>query len=641
MAHQSDLIATDIEAYLAEHERKDLLRLLTCGSVDDGKSTLIGRLLHDANLIYEDHLIALESDSVVSGTTGDRVDLALLMDGLKAEREQGITIDVAYRYFSTARRKFIIADTPGHLQYTRNMVTGASNCQLAIILIDAREGVLEQTRRHSYIASLLGIRHVVVAVNKMDLVGYDQTIFEAIRDDYLAFAGQLGDVVPYAVPISALEGDNVVNSSNGMGWFDGPPLMEHLETVDVAADVDVERLRFPVQLVQRPDHSFRGFAGTIASGILRPGQPVVALPSGISSTVERLVTFDGDLELAGPGDAVTVTLADEIDLSRGDLLAGPGQEPARAHDIDATVVWMAADEVRPGQQLLLQSVGGLSNVSLRAIHHRIDMATLEREPAECLGLNDIALCELVVDRELLLDPYDVNPTTGSFILLDRLTNVTVAAGMIVGAASAWDRQPAAGLTRQPSEITAAERAARFDQQPATVVLTGMTGAGKTTIARGLERRLFDRGRTVLRLDGENLRTGISRDLGFSAEDRSENLRRAAEIAKLANDQGLICVVAVQAPAASVRERVRELVGHGRYVEVFLDADERVRRARDPHGLYQAADAGEIEPLPGVTTGYDRPVDPDLHLDTGTQTVDASVQAIIELLAARDVLPGRR
>ena len=641
MAHQSDLIATDIEAYLAEHERKDLLRLLTCGSVDDGKSTLIGRLLHDSNLIYEDHLSALESDSVVSGTTGDRVDLALLMDGLKAEREQGITIDVAYRYFSTARRKFIIADTPGHVQYTRNMVTGASNCQLAIILIDARRGVLEQTRRHSYVASLLGVRHVVVAVNKMDLVGYDQTVFETIRDDYLVFADELGVERPYVLPISALEGDNVVSPSNNMGWFDGPPLMEHLETEDVATDVNLDRLRFPVQLVQRPNHSFRGFAGTVASGLLRPGQQVVALPSGISSSVERLVTFDGDLEVAGPGEAITLTLTDEIDLSRGDLLVGPGQEPARAHAIDATVVWMTAEEVRPGQQLLLQSVGGLSNVSLRSIHHRIEMATLEREPAEFLGLNDIASCELVVDRELLFDPYEVVPTTGSFILIDRLSNVTVGAGMIAGVASAWDRQPAAGLTRQPSEITAEERQARFDQRPATVVLTGMTGAGKTTIARGLERRLFDRGCTVLRLDGENLRTGMSRDLGFSAEDRSENLRRAAEIAKLVNDQGLICIVAVQAPAASVRERFRELVGVDRYVEVFLDADEQVRRARDPGGLYQAADNGEIEPLPGVTTGYDRPVDPDLQLDTGTQTVDASVEAIIELLATRDVLPGRR
>ena len=640
MAHQSELIATDIEAYLAEHERKDLLRFLTCGSVDDGKSTLIGRLLHDSNLIYEDHLTALKSDSVTSGTTGDRVDLALLMDGLKAEREQGITIDVAYRYFSTARRKFIIADTPGHVQYTRNMVTGASNCQLAIILIDARHGVIEQTRRHSYITSLLGIHHLVVAVNKMDLVDYDQRRFEQIRDDYLAFAEQLAETQPYVMPLSALEGDNVVAASERLDWFDGPPLMEHLETVDVAAEVDLDRLRLPVQLVQRPNHTFRGFAGTIASGTLRPGQQVVALPSGITSQVERITTFDGDLELAGPGQAVTVTLDDEIDLSRGDVLASPDQEPQRAHDIDALLVWMSPSEVRPGQQLLLQSVGGLSNASLRTIYHRIDMTSLDRVPADRLQLNDIARCGLTVDRELLFDPYELNPTTGSFILIDRMSNATIAAGIIEGPSSAWDREPAAELTQQPSEITPEERAARFGQQPATVVLTGMTGAGKTTIARELERRLFDRGRTVLRLDGENLRTGISRDLEFTAADRSENLRRAAEIAKLVNDHGLIAIVAVQAPAASVRDRIRDLVGADRYIEVFLDAPEEVRRARDPHGLYHAADDGRIDDLPGVTAGYDRPTDPNLHLNTGGQALEVCIEEILELLAASGVLPGR-
>ena len=640
MAHQSDLISADIHAYLDEHERKDLLRLLTCGSVDDGKSSLIGRLLHDSNLIYEDHLRALESDSVTVGTTGDRVDLALLMDGLKAEREQGITIDVAYRYFSTARRKFIIADTPGHVQYTRNMVSGAANCQLAVILIDARKGVLEQTRRHTHIAALLGIRHVVAAVNKMDLVGYDQTTFEAVRHDYAGLAASLGLEDPYVLPISALEGDNVVNESSNLTWFDGPPLMEYLETVDVAAEVDLKLLRFPIQLVQRPDHSFRGFAGTIASGTLRPGQAIVSLPSGIPSTVDRIVSFDGDVEVAVPGDAVTVTLRDEIDLSRGDLLVTSGQEPYRGHDIDAMVVWMSSEGVRPGQTLLLQSVNGLSNASLRAIHHRLDVTTLEQEPATGLCLNDIARCGLTVDRELLFDPYDANPTTGSFILLDRATNAIVAAGMIIGPSSAWDRQPAAGLTRQPSEVTPEERAVRFGQHPITVVLTGMTGSGKSTLARSLERQLFDRGRAVLRLDGENLRTGISRDLGFTAEDRSENLRRTAEIAKLANEQGLIAIVAVQAPAASTRDRIRELVGEDNYVEVFLDAPEEVRRARDPHGLYRAADDGRIDHLPGVTAGYDRPTDPDLHLDTSQETVGTCVQTIISLLGDRGVLPTR-
>ncbi len=640
MAHRSDLIAADIHAYLAEHERKDLLRLLTCGSVDDGKSTLIGRLLHDSNLIYHDHLAALESDSVVSGTTGDRIDLALLMDGLKAEREQGITIDVAYRYFSTARRKFIIADTPGHVQYTRNMVTGASNCELAVILIDARKGVLEQTRRHTFIASLLGIRHVVVAVNKMDLIGYDRARFHDIRGDYARFAVELDIAEPYVMPISALEGDNVVVPSESMPWFDGPPLMEYLETVNIVADVELDLLRFPVQLVQRPDHTFRGFAGTVASGILRSGQPVVAVPSGIPTTIDRIVTFDGDLEVAGPGETVTVTLADEIDLSRGDLITARGQEPSRAHDIDAMVVWMSPDPIAPGRQLLLQSVTGMSNASLRAIQHRVNVATLARERTAQLTLNDIARCSLTVGRELLFDSYEVAPTTGSFILVDRLSNLTVGAGMIIGASTAWDREPSAGLTRQPSAVTAEERVARFGQEPCTVVLTGMTGAGKTTIARALERRLFDRGSTLLRLDGENLRVGISRDLGFTAEERSENLRRAAEIARLANDQGMLTVIAVQAPAAAVRGRIRDLVGPDRYLEVFLDAPEEVRRARDPHGLYRAADRGEVEHLPGVTAEYERPADPDLVLETGVASVEDCVDRIITLLTERDLLSGR-
>ncbi|MFA9444043.1 sulfate adenylyltransferase subunit CysN [Egicoccus sp. AB-alg6-2] len=634
MAHQSDLIASDIEAYLAEHERKDLLRLLTCGSVDDGKSTLIGRLLHDANMIYADHLAALESDSVTSGTTGDQVDLALLMDGLKAEREQGITIDVAYRYFSTARRKFIIADTPGHLQYTRNMVTGASTAQLAVILVDARHGVLDQTRRHSYLASLLGIRHVVVAVNKMDLVGLERNRFEDICRDYRAFATELDLPAPYFLPMSALVGDNVVERSSRMDWFDGPPLLEHLETVDVAADEDLERVRVPVQLVQRPDLDFRGFAGTIAAGVVRPGQEVLALPSGMRSRIERIVTFDGDLEEARPGQAVTLTLTDEIDVSRGDLLVDAAHPPERAHEIDTRLVWMAEEAAVPGRQYVLLSVNGVSNASLTAITHRIDVNSLQHEPAERLQLNDVARCVLSADRELLFDPYGDNRTTGSFILVDRLTNRTVAAGMIVGAASGWDRTPPAGLARHRSEITSTEREARLLQRPVTVMLTGMTGTGKSTIAAAVERRLFDRGRSVLRLDGENLRLGISRDLGFSNEDRSENLRRAAEIASLASRHGLITLIAVQAPQAEVRARIRDLLGADRHLEVFLDAPDAVRRARDPNGLYAAADRGELAHLPGVTSRFEAPQAPDLHLDTGSLTLEQCVEAVLRLLADR-------
>lgn len=638
MAHASSLIATDIEAYLAEHERKDLLRLLTCGSVDDGKSTLIGRLLHDSHLIYEDHLAALESDSVTSGTTGG-LDLALLMDGLKAEREQGITIDVAWRYFSTARRKFIIADTPGHVQYTRNMVTGASNCQLAILLVDARKGVQEQTRRHSFLVHLLGIRHLVVAVNKMDLIDWDEATFRKIEAAYLEFAGRLGvDAAGvYVLPISALTGDNVVDTSANMRWFDGLPLMEHLETVDVASQVNVDTLRFPVQLVARPNHQFRGFAGTLASGTLRPGDPVVVATSGIATHVERLVAFDGDLDVATPGMAVTVTLADEVDVSRGDLLIGPEQRLLRGHDVDAMVVWMSPEPALPGRQYLLQSVGGVSNASIRTIHGVVDLGELEEVSRQQLELNDIARCSIAVDRELLFDRYEDHPTTGSFILVDRMTNVTVGAGMLTGLTSGWERQPDAGLQAQPSQVTEAERAARLGQRPCTIVLTGMTGAGKSTIARALERRLFDRGKTALRLDGESLRLGISRDLGFSAAERSEHLRRAAEIAQLANQQGLIAVVAVQAPAADVRGRIRELIGSERYIEIFLDAPEEVRRQRDQHGLYAAADRGDIEHLPGVTAAYEPPQHPDLHLETATSSVDETVAAIIELLTSRGFL----
>ncbi len=637
MSHASDLIAVDIEAYLAEHERKDLLRLLTCGSVDDGKSTLIGRLLHDSKMIYEDHLADLEADSSIMGSAGGQVDLALLMDGLKAEREQGITIDVAYRYFSTARRKFIIADTPGHEQYTRNMVTGASTCQLAVILIDARLGILAQTRRHSYIASLLGIRNVVVAVNKMDLVDWSEERFDEICAGYRDFSRGLDLDDPYFLPMSALLGDNVVDAGDNLGWFDGPPLMEHLETVDVEAGVDLERLRLPVQMVVRPDLGFRGFAGTVASGVLRPGDEVVAMPSGLGSTVERIVTFDGDLEVAGPGRAVTVTLTDEIDISRGDLLVDVDHAPTRAHEVDAMLVWMSTEELEPGRRYLLQSANGTSSASVSSIRHRVDVDTLNEQQAVSLGLNDIARCAISSDRELLFDPYASNRQTGSFVLVDRLSNATVAAGMIIGASSAWDRQPDASLHRQASSISGAERSARFGQQPCTVLLTGLTAAGKSTIATALERRLFDRGRTTIRLDGENVRMGISRDLGFSSQERSENLRRVAEVARLVNNQGLIAIAALVAPKQEVRARARELVGGDRFVEVFVDTPLEVCRERDENGMYEAADRGEIPQFPGVSATYDRPTDMDLRVDTLVQDVDECVDAIMGMLAERGYL----
>ena len=639
MSHQSELIASDIEAYLAEHERKDLLRFLTCGSVDDGKSTLIGRLLHDSKMIYEDQLASLEADSTTQGTTGELPDLALLTDGLKAEREQGITIDVAYRYFSTARRKFIIADTPGHEQYTRNMVTGASTCQLAIILIDARHGVLAQTKRHTYIASLLGIRNVVVAVNKMDIVDWAESRFHEICDEYRDFAKSLDLVDPYFLPMSALLGDNVVDAGDNLTWFSGPTLMEHLETVDVEVGIDLERFRMPVQMVIRPDLDFRGFAGTISSGVLRPGDRVVSMPSGVESNVARIVTYDGDLEVAGPGRAVTVTLTDEIDVSRGDLLVKAGERPLRAHDIDATMVWMSDTELEPGRNYLLQSANGLSNASVATIRHRVDINTLEREMATTLALNDIAECSISSDRELLFDPYATNRQTGSFILVDRLTNATVAAGMITGVTSAWDQTPQASLTRQMSDIEPGERAARLEQQPCTVLLTGLSAAGKSTIATALSRRLFDMGKTAIRLDGENVRLGISRDLGFSAQERSENLRRVAEVARLVNNQGLVAIAALAAPKASVREQARELISGERYIEVFVDTPIEVCRERDPNGLYEAADRGDIPQFPGVSATYERPTDMDLRVDTSVQSTAECVDIIVGLMEERGYLHG--
>ncbi len=582
MSHQSELIATDIQGYLAEHERKDLLRFLTCGSVDDGKSTLIGRLLHDSKMIYEDQLATLTADSTTQGTTGDAPDLALLTDGLKAEREQGITIDVAYRYFSTARRKFIIADTPGHEQYTRNMVTGASTCQLAIILIDARYGVLAQTKRHTFIASLLGIRNVVVAVNKMDIADWSQARFNEICEEYRDFSKSLDLVDPYFLPMSALLGDNVVDAGDNLDWFSGPTLMEHLETVDVEVGVDLERFRMPVQMVVRPDLDFRGFAGTISAGVLRPGDRVTSMPSGFESNVDRIVTFDGDLDVAGPGRAVTVTLTDEIDVSRGDLLVKAGEQPLRSHDIDAMLVWMDDTELEPGRQYVLQSTNGLSNASVTSIRYRIEINTLEHEAATSLALNDIAHCTITSDRELLFDPYDVNRQTGSFILVDRMSNATVAAGMIVGVPSSWDQAPEASLTRQVSDITPSERSARLGQQPCTILLTGLSAAGKSTIATALSRRLFDLGKTAIRLDGENIRMGISRDLGFSAQERSENLRRVSELALLMNKQGLISIAALAAPKASVRSQARELIGTEHYLEIFVDTPIEVCRDRDPN-----------------------------------------------------------
>ncbi|MCA9176189.1 MAG: sulfate adenylyltransferase subunit CysN [Planctomycetales bacterium] len=643
MSHQSELIRSDIDEYLKQHEQKELLRFITCGSVDDGKSTLIGRLLYDSKMIYEDQLAAIQKDSAVHGTTGGGFDPALLTDGLKAEREQGITIDVAYRYFSTAKRKFIIADTPGHEQYTRNMATGASTADLAIILVDARHGVLTQTKRHSFITSLLGIKHVLVAVNKMDLVDFSEQRFEEIRDDYKSFAARLDLPDLHFLPLSALNGDNVVDASENMPWHHGPTLMHFLETVYIGSDRNLEDFRMPVQFVNRPHLDFRGFCGTISSGIIRTGDEVMVMPSRKSSRVKSIVTFDGDLDEAFAPQSITLTLEDEIDVSRGDMIVRPGNVPKLAHKFDAMVVWMAEAPLKPGKQYLFKQTTKTASGSFSQVRYQVDVNTLHRADAEQLELNEIGRCAVSLSEPIAYDDYRRNRSTGAFIVIDRLTNVTVGAGMIVDRNTSedrpdhWDDQASEGLHHELSNVSPEERRGRFGQQPATVLLTGLTGAGKTTIAYALERRLFDMGKAATVLDGQNMRQGISRDLGFTASERSENLRRSAEIAKLFNDAGLIVVAAFVAPQRDVRQRAREVIGKTRCLTVHLDCPIEVCRSRDTDGHYPKADSGVLANFPGVTAPYEPPQEPDLVLHTDQTPVDRCVEQIVNLLRERDYI----
>ena len=644
MSHQSDLIANDIDGYLAQHERKQLLRFLTCGSVDDGKSTMIGRLFYDAKLIYEDTLRTLERDSVAHGTTGGGFDPALFTDGLRAEREQGITIDVAYRYFSTAQRKFIIADTPGHEQYTRNMATGASNCDLAVILIDARHGVVTQTRRHSFIVSLLGIKHVLVAVNKMDLVDFDEQVFQRIRADYIDFAARLDLPDLHFIPISALRGDNIVDPSSNMPWYQGSTLMGFLDNVYIGSDRNLEDFRFAVQLVNRPHLDFRGYSGTIGSGIIRRGDQVMVLPSRKTSRVESIVTFDGLLEEAFAPQSVTLTLADEIDVSRGNMIVRPGNVPRLEQRFDAMLVWMSDQQMVPGKSYLFKQTTTQVTGTIDTLRYQVDVNSLHRRDAPTLGLNEIGRCAMTLSEPIAFDEYRRNQATGGFIVIDRLTNATVGAGMIMARTTAaqrhdhWDDAPASErLHSEVSQVTGEERQARYGQRPATLLLTGLTGAGKTTLAYAVERRLFDQGRACTVLDGQNLRLGISKDLGFSFEDRSENLRRGAELARCMNEAGLICLAAFVAPSEEIRQRAAEVIGGERFLVAHLSAPLEVCRQRTADDRYQQAEAGELANFPGVSFPYDVPRAPELVLPTHELDVEACVERILELFASRGIL----
>ncbi|WP_168565670.1 sulfate adenylyltransferase subunit CysN [Crateriforma spongiae] len=647
MSHKSDLIATDIDAYLKQHEQKQLLRFITCGSVDDGKSTLIGRLLYDSKMIYEDQLAQIEADSKIVGTTGGSFDPALLTDGLKAEREQGITIDVAYRYFSTAKRKFIIADTPGHEQYTRNMATGGSTADLAVILIDARHGVLTQTKRHSFIVSLLGIRHVVIAVNKMDLIDHSEEKFNKICDDYRGFATKLDLPDLHFIPISALNGDNLVDPSENMPWYRGSTLMNFLETVYIGSDRNLQDFRFPVQYVNRPNLDFRGFCGTIASGTIRVGEEVVSLPSKQTSTVKSIVTYDGDLDEAFAPLSVTLTLNDEIDASRGDMIVRTGNLPKTSDRFDAMLVWMNEKAMKPGQTYLFKHTTQTIPGTVDSLKYQVDVNTLHRNPAPTLNLNEIGRVAISLSAPIHFDAYARNRGTGAFIIVDRISNATIAAGMILDRDSAgdqrsvWEDEESARGEGQDelSVVSPDERQARYGQKPATVLLTGLTGSGKTAIAKAVERKLFDAGRAVTVIDGEHVRRGLSLDLGFTAEDRSENLRRSAHLAHAINDAGLICIASFVAPSEDVRQKVAGLIGADRFLVVHVDTPVEVCRERDTKGQYAQADAGELKNFPGVTATYEEPQSPALKLDTSKQTVEQCADQVIGLLVDQGVIKG--
>jgi len=628
MAASSELIARDVLAYLQAHERKSLLRFITCGSVDDGKSTLIGRLLYESKMIFDDQLTALEQDSKKVGTRGGELDFALLVDGLAAEREQGITIDVAYRFFATERRKFIVADTPGHEQYTRNMVTGASTAELAVILIDARRGVLTQTRRHSFLVRLLGISRVVLAVNKMDLVDYARERFEAIVADYRVFAARIGLTDITAIPLSAVHGDNVVARSARTAWYQGPALLEHLEGVEVDAALSRAPFRLPVQWVNRPNADFRGFAGQIVSGVVRPGDRVRVLPSGREAHVARIVTADGDLEAAVAGQSVTLTLGSETDVSRGDVLAAGDAPPQVASQFEATLVWLHEEPMLQGRSYLMKAGTRTAQATISPLKHKVNVNTLEHAAAEKLELNDIGVCELELDRAIAFEPYAESRALGGFILIDRLSNATVGAGLINFAL-----RRSQNVHWQALDVDKGRRAQLKGQQACVLWLTGLSGAGKSTIANLIEKKLAAQGRHTYLLDGDNVRHGLNKDLGFTAQDRVENIRRVAEVSRLMVDAGLIVLVSFISPFRSERRMARELFAAGEFLEVFVDTPLAEAERRDVKGLYKKARRGELKNFTGIDSPYETPENPEIRIDTTSLSAEAAADEVIARLAA--------
>ncbi|GGK77247.1 sulfate adenylyltransferase subunit CysN [Amphritea balenae] len=633
MAHSSDMISEDIVQYLKEHEQKSLLRFITCGSVDDGKSTLIGRLLYESKLLFEDQLEAVEAESKKYGTQGDNIDFALLVDGLAAEREQGITIDVAYRFFSTDKRKFIVADTPGHEQYTRNMVTGASTADVAILMVDARRGILTQTRRHSYLVSLIGIRHIVVAINKMDLVDYSEITFNKIKEEYTEFAKQIGIEQITFIPMSALAGDNITEPSNNMNWYHGTTLMGYLETVQV----DDERMqntpfRMAVQWVNRPNLDFRGFSGQIASGIIKPGDKIRTLPSGKESTISAISTYDGELQQAVAGQSVTLTLNDEIDISRGDMITSATEPASIGKQFETTVIWMHEEALLPGRTYLMQVGAKTVAATVTEIKYQVNVNTMEHLAAKKLELNGIGECNISLDQDIAFDAYKDNRDTGSFILIDRMTNNTVGAGLINFAL-----RRSTNITVQHTQVTKEVRSTQKHQKPGVIWLTGLSGSGKSTIADLVEQKLLAAGHHTYLLDGDNVRHGLNKDLGFTDQDRVENIRRISEVAKLMVDAGLIVITSFISPFRAERQMARDMVGDDEFIEIFVNTPLEVAEDRDVKGLYKKARRGELKNFTGIDSPYEEPQNAELDLKTVELTPEEAADNVIALLKEKAII----